>query len=41
MSEVNGKFNEIHIDLWRSYYLPSLLEKTYATILLDAKMQKL
>ena len=40
MTKVEEKFDEVHVDLWRSHYSASLLDKTYAVILLNAKIRK-
>lgn len=41
MSEVNEKFDKMHINLWGPHYLLCLSEKIYAIILSDAKILKL
>lgn len=40
MTKVEGKLDEIHVDLWGLYHPASLSGKTYAAILLDAKTRK-
>lgn len=40
MIEINKKLKEIYINLQRLYYLLFLLEKFYATLLINTKIQK-
>lgn len=40
MIEVKEKLEEVYVNLWGPHFPPSLLEKTYAALLLDAKIQK-
>lgn len=40
MTKVEGKFDEVHVDLWRPQHPASLSGKTYAAILLNAKTRK-
>lgn len=35
MTEAKEKLDEVHVDLWRPHYPPSLSGKTYAAILVD------
>lgn len=40
MTKVEGKLDEVHVDLWGPHHPASLSGKTYAAILLDAKTRK-
>lgn len=40
MTKVDGKLDEVHVDLWGPHHPASLSGKSYAAILLDAKTRK-